>query len=123
MNSSTINEYNVYVQNLIDILELKVIQKPLIDINKTCKPKPLKETTSSDCLVYPNTFDDKIRNKNDKVKIAHTIQLGFDVDTLEILLNELYDVIDLFFIIESTKTNYKYISKPLIWENLKHTAR
>jgi hypothetical protein len=34
-------------------------------------------------------------------------QFGFDTDILEIMLNELADVVDKFFIMESTKTHNK----------------
>lgn len=34
-------------------------------------------------------------------------QLGFDADMLELLLRELNDVVDKFFIIESTRTHNK----------------
>ena len=36
----------------------------------------------------------------------HT-QLGFDADMLELSLRELHDVVDKFFIIESTRTHNK----------------
>jgi hypothetical protein len=35
------------------------------------------------------------------------IQLGFDADMLELLMRELDDVVDRFFIIESTRTHNK----------------
>ena len=45
------------------------------------------------------------------------------MDTLEIHLHELYDVVDHFVIIESTRTNHKHIGKYLMWEQLKRTTR
>jgi hypothetical protein len=51
------------------------------------------------CLVFTSCF------------LTHLSQLkfqfGFDADILEIMLNELADVVDKFFIMESTKTHNK----------------
>lgn len=41
------------------------------------------------------------------IVIVHTLQLGFDADILELLLRELNDVVDKFFVIESTRTHNK----------------
>lgn len=51
------------------------------------------------------------------------VQLGFDVDVLEVHLRELYDVVDFFFIIESTRTHFHTIKKPLIWESVQSQER
>jgi hypothetical protein len=51
------------------------------------------------------------------------VQLGFDVDVLEIHLRELYDVVDYFFILESTRTHFKGVLKPLIWESVRLQER
>ena len=46
------------------------------------------------------------------------VLFGFEVDTLEILLREVKDLVDVLFIVEATHT-HKGDSKPLIWERLK----
>jgi hypothetical protein len=57
-------------------------------------------------------------------KVGHAIQLGFDVDTLEILLHELIDVVDRFFVVEWTMPHNQNLNpKPLTWEAVKHQAR
>ena len=46
--------------------------------------------------------------------------IGFDVDTLEIILHELNDVVDKFFICEASKTHANGLFKPLLWNVLKN---
>ena len=107
---------NVYRQKLIDGLQEYAFQEPFVSINRACKPPPLLEPKDINCLSYPNAF---LPEKNQApVKIAHAIQLGFDADTLEIHLNELYDVIDYFFILEATRIHCKTLRKKLMWSDL-----
>jgi len=57
-------------------------------------------------------------------KVGHAIQLGFDIDILEIHLNELCDVVDKFFILEFARQhNLNFPSKPLAWDHVKHQPR
>ncbi|KAN0026450.1 hypothetical protein ACTFIV_007435 [Dictyostelium citrinum] len=109
-----------YSQMLILTLSNYLIQPPLAPINETCHPDPLPVVDTSLCGKYPRVFSD-MRDK--PVKIGHMVQIGFDVDILEIHLNELYDVVDHFFIIESTVTHYHKMKKPLIWEHVKFQDR
>jgi len=51
------------------------------------------------------------------------IQLGFDIDVLEVHLRELYDVVDYFFILESTRSHFKLLKKPLMWEKVSRQER
>lgn len=51
------------------------------------------------------------------------LQFGFDVDSLEIHLNELYDNVDKFFILESTRTHFRTVRKPLLWERVRLQPR
>jgi hypothetical protein len=44
--------------------------------------------------------------------------LGFDVDNLEILFRELNDVVDYFFILESTKTHAEGLKRKPMWDNI-----
>lgn len=50
-------------------------------------------------------------------------QLGFDADMLEVLFHELNDVVDKFFVVESTRTHNKGIHKALLWDRLKDQPR
>jgi hypothetical protein len=55
--------------------------------------------------------------------VAHAIQFGFDVDTLKILLHELIDVVDKFFIVEWTMPHNQNLNpNPLAWEAVKGQA-
>ena len=78
-----------------------------MNINSSCYPPTLIDTKNIICSDYPNAF---LPNKYaEPVKVAHAIQLGFDADSLEIHLNEIYDVIDHFFILEATHVHCKIL--------------
>ena len=73
------------------------------------------------CERYPDAFlPDKF---NHSINIGHAIQLGFDVDTLEIHLNEIYDVVDYVFIIESTRIHCEAFRKQLTWDHVNTQSR
>ena len=107
---------DLYRQELIDGLQRYAIQEPPVPINKRCTPPLLTNPKDIVCSKYPDAF---LPNKYTKPsKIAIAIQLGFDADTLEIYLNEVYDVIDYFFIVEATRVHCKTLQKQLIWSDL-----
>ncbi|KAM9985045.1 hypothetical protein ACTFIY_009486 [Dictyostelium cf. discoideum] len=114
------NNTDKYSQMLILTLAKYLIEPPLVPINESCKPEPLPTPTNEVCGKYPEVFSGK---RDKPVKIGHLVQIGFDVDVLEIHLNELYDIVDHFFIIESTVTHYHRMLKPLIWEHVKFQDR
>ena len=98
-----------------------VVKEPLVAIESKCmQPPSLPDPHTIDCSQYGSAFSGKRERRG---KIAHMIQLGFDVDVLEIHLRELYDVVDVFFILESTKAHKKLVEKPLIWERIKDQER
>ena len=108
-------------QSLIDKIEKFAYLEPKIPIDKSCHPPNLINVSSIDCSKYPSAF---LPNKSDQnIKVGHAIQLGFDVDTLEIHLNEIYDVIDYFFIIESTRIHCESFRKQLTWDQVNTQAR
>ncbi|KAN0026447.1 hypothetical protein ACTFIV_007432 [Dictyostelium citrinum] len=109
-----------YSQMLILTLAKYLIEPPLVAINESCKPDPLPTPSDAVCSKYPAVFSGK---RDKPVKIAHMVQIGFDIDVLEIHLNELYDIVDHFFIIEATVTHYHRMKKPLIWEHVKFQDR
>lgn len=88
------------------------ILEPKISLNETCKPTI---QMSLNCNDYSSTFNGEIGENERKPKIAHLIQYGFDTDVLEILLNEVYEYVDKFFIIESQVTHFGNVKKPLVW--------
>ncbi|KAM9985047.1 hypothetical protein ACTFIY_009488 [Dictyostelium cf. discoideum] len=109
-----------YSQMLILTLSNYLIEPPLVPIDETCQPEPLPIINNSVCGKYSRVFSGK---RDKPVKIGHMVQIGFDVDVLEIHLNELYDLVDHFFILESTVTHYHKMKKPLIWEHVKFQNR
>ena len=86
------------------------------------KAPKLLESKEVDCSQYPDAFLPEKRESS--ARIGHMIQLGFDVDTLKVHLNELADVVDYFFITEWTDSHNKQVShKPLTWEAIKKQPR
>ena len=99
-----------------------MLQEPPVGIDHECHPELLSKVASADCLEYPDVFTGEIE-EFPVPKVTHAVQMGFDVDILEILLHELDDVVDIFFLIESTRAHHKSLLEPLMWEHLKHTPR
>ena len=107
--------------DLYDRVFKAIIQEPFVPINETCTPPPLANLT--DCNGKSKAFTGQLRTT--PAKTGHAIQLGFDADVLEIHLNELYDVVDKFFIVEWVSFHNGGVAgaKPLTWEALKHQKR
>ena len=96
-----------YRQALIDGMQKFAYMEPLTPVNMSCSPPPLLNSEDIRCSDYPDAFlQDKYITP---VKLAHAIILGFDADILEIHLNEVYEVIDYFFIIESPRVHCKLL--------------
>ena len=96
-----------YRQSLIDGVQKFAFKEPLVTINKTCHPPPLLDPKDINCSDYPHAF--RPNKYKQPIKVAHAIQLGFDADSLEIHLNEIYDVVDYFFILEATRVHCKIL--------------
>lgn len=110
-----------YSKLLIDRLVYFLKLEPLHPVNEQCKPPTLSSADEIDCTLYPNAFTGAKRSL--AAKIGVLLQFGFDVDVLEIHLNELFGVVDKFFIIESTRAHYANLKKPLMWELVKRQER
>ena len=113
--------YNKYRQNLIDQIEFYAYLEPVAKINSSCTRPPALDSASISCSEYSSAF--LPQKHQSPVRVGHAIQLGFDVDTLEIHLNEIYDVIDIFFILESTRTNCESFRKKLTWDEVSTQQR
>jgi hypothetical protein len=73
-------------------------QEPQVAINSTCLPLALLTPDDVRCEDRPTAqFEGK---RKQPAKVGHAIQFGFDVDTLEVQLNELCDAVDKFFVVE-----------------------
>lgn len=110
-----------YSKLLIDKLTTFLVLEPLVPVNLQCTPPPLPSSAEINCTLYPNAFNGAKRSE--PVKLGALIQFGFDVDVLEIHMNELYDVVDKFFLIESTRAHFGHLMKPLMWEHVKRQDR
>lgn len=110
-----------YTKLFIDELTYFIELEPFVPINEDCQPPKLPSPSEMNCTLYPNAFSGEKRTE--PVKIGALLQFGFDVDVLEIHMNELYGVVDVFFIIESTHAHYGSIKKPLIWESVQRQDR
>lgn len=105
---------------IISELANYAIMEPYIPLNDSCKPQI---QMSLKCEDYPLAFDGYRNSSSPKPKIAHLIQYGFEADVLEILLSEIYEYIDKFFIVESEVAHYQSIRKPLFWPLISHQKR
>jgi len=112
------------VSDYIETVSVFAMKEPLVEINQdTCKsPPPLPDPSLIDCRKYPNASFTGLRREK-PVRVVHMVLFGFDVDVLEIHLRELYDVVDYFFILESTRTQLNGVRKPLIWEAVRLQER
>ena len=117
---SDIQRARAFSKFIFDVSKF-VVKEPLVEIEPKCQEAPaLPDPQSIDCFQYGDAFSGK---RGRPARIAHMIQFGFDVDVLEIHLRELYDVVDVFFILESTRAHKKLVEKPLIWERIKDQDR
>ncbi len=114
-------EINSFTEQFIDELRYFLELEPFVPVNQQCKPPSLPLSSEINCTIYPHAFTGLKRTV--PAKVATLVQFGFDVDVLEIHLNELYDVVDKFFIIESTHAHYGKLKKPLMWEHVKEQER
>ena len=114
----------IIINQIMKVMINFLMIEPLHSINNTCGPDiqdslPITEQTCKDAST--TAFSGLLRKTPSKIGIF--IQLGFDIDTLEIHLFEVYDIVDFIFIIESTNTHYKGQKKPLLWQILSSTSR
>ncbi|XP_063713680.1 uncharacterized protein LOC134841579 [Symsagittifera roscoffensis] len=99
-------------------------EEPVQPIDELCNPEPLPHVSDDLCVgdFNKNAFTGKLRKTPVKT-IVHSVKFSFEVDVLEIHLNELYDVVDYFFIVESVNAHADSSPKPLLWEFLKNQPR
>lgn len=111
------------LQRHLTLLLLKLnsflVTSPETPVNKSCKTQTTKTELVSTIISSNNCSP-----LNQPRKVGILLQFGFDVDTLEIHLNELNDYVDKFFIIESIKPHSRFLSgKPLLWNLVKFQER
>jgi hypothetical protein len=112
---------NQHVESMLASISEYAIKEPIVPVDESCLTAPQVQVPSdSECRSHSTVFEGK---RSRPAKIAHMIQFGFEVDVLEIHLREVYDVVDVFFILESTKAHKGQVDKPLIWERVKHQSR
>ncbi len=99
------------------VLHKFVVADPLVPVNSSCKVPDLSKPT---CAEYPLVFSGSLEKS---LKIGHIIQFGADVDVLEILLNEMDEFVDKFFLLESTVSHSEFQKKPLFFEAVKYNDR
>ena len=121
LKSGSKDQISKYLARVIISLSKYVIKEPNVQINEDCKPPPLLEAHDINCSAYPSAFNGTSRKF--PAKVAHLIQFGDDVDVLEILLREIFDIVDYVFILESIRTHNKFQNKILTWEAIKHQER
>ncbi|KAJ3385284.1 hypothetical protein HDU92_003122 [Lobulomyces angularis] len=98
-----------------------LIKEPIVPVNEECHLPEVKVPTKEECMSAGSYVFTGLKNNPSKIGIL--IQLGFDADTLEIYLHQIYDLIDYFFIIESTTSHLFNQPKPLLWQTLQIQPR
>lgn len=96
---------------------------PLHPVNETCRPPPLDPYPI--CSGGTGLTGSLLEHPR---RIVHMVMLGFEVDTLEIMLREELDVVDVIFLVEATRSHNTRgeeprATKPLVWDRLKYTPR
>lgn len=99
------------IAGLLEFVSLE----PRVPVSDQCQSPPALPPV--DCAAFPDGLTGVRRQA--PVRFAHMIQFGFEVDVLEIHLRELYDVVDYFFILESTRAQYEMLIKPFLWEKVR----
>ena len=100
-----------------------LVKEPILEIDKNCHPKQLKiDSSICEGKFNRDVFTGKLRNSPVKT-IIHAVKFSFDVNVLEIHLNEFNDVVDYFVIVESILGHRDQTRKPLLWEFVKNQAR
>jgi hypothetical protein len=111
------------LDHLVQFLVDYEVKEPIVPTRTDCHAPPLIEPEAIDCSAYPEAFAPGMK-RTTPAKIGHAIQLGYDADTLEVHLQEVYDLVDYFFIAEWTLPHNTHLSrKPLIWDKLKTQER
>ena len=101
-----------------------LVKEPMTSIDETCKADKLPPIDEKLCRgeFNKNVFNGSLRSKP-VGKIIHSIKFSFDIDVLEIHLNELFDVVDYFVIVESILGHRDHTKKTLLWELIKDQPR
>ena len=110
----------IQIKELFLLLTELALQPPEAPVNQTCKPPELRE----EIFPHPPSIEYKIvermsfreptcatetgftgRRRSKKASIILMMLFSFEVDTLEISLREIQDVVDHIFIVESSTTH------------------
>ena len=95
--------------------------EPVVLLNESCKAPPLPDPSKLDCK-WPHDRAGFVKKREKPRKLGLAIQYGFEVDVLEMLLSEVYDVVDRIFICENMRSHQNK-PKMLMWERLKTQPR
>ena len=119
------NFYNLPKESQEQIMQKIVqidIREPFYAVDQSCQVPNLVKYTDEMCAASGSAFTGKLREKN--VKMAHIMNFAFEVDVLEIHLNELYPVVDKIFLCECIYIHGKSgIKKPCVWNMIKDQPR
>lgn len=104
-----------------DIIKID-IREPFYPVDQSCRVPQLIKYTEQMCEAAGPAFTGKLRKA--QPKMAHIINFAFEIDVLEIHLNELYPVVDKIFICEAAFIHGKSgLHKPCIWDMIKDQPR
>ena len=98
-----------------------VTLEPAVQLNASCTAPPLPDPAKLDCK-WPHDQAGFAQKRAQPRKLGLAVLYGFEVDVLEMLLSEVYDVVDRVFLCENMRS-HRHDAKPLLWERLKAQPR
>jgi len=102
---------------LFNHLALHAMEPPRLHYSENCSAPPIPLEVSCSQTAFTGT------RASPRQRIAHMFLFSWEVDTLEILLMEEFEIVERFFLVESVHAQHLGIAKPLLWERLKSTTR
>lgn len=114
----TTQAHKKYV-NVMSLLINNALQEPYANVSTTCL-KPDLAPVVCNAALSPGFTGLKTPEKR---KVAYFFLFSYEVDILEVLLNENFDVVDKFFIVEAVVAQRKRRLKELVWERIKFEPR
>ena len=95
--------------------------EPAVRLNASCTAPPLPDAAKLECG-WPHDRAGFVRKRAAPRRLGLAVLYGYEVDVLELLLAEVYDVVDRVFLCESMQS-HRHDAKPLLWERLKAQPR
>ena len=108
---------------MMKILEID-IREPFYPADSSCQVPELLNYTEQMCEAAGSAFTCERRARLREPRMAHIMNFAFEVDVLEIHLDELYPVVDKIFLCECAYIHGRSgLRKPCVWDMIKDQER